>query len=87
VKVNVINDYTLFYDFGVDLKQTHVQHTTCLHRRLYQSSTVVIKYLLVTVSISEQPKVSISEVLVSYGIGLTLVIDVNLIVSFVVLDR
>jgi len=42
VKVNVTNDYTLFYAFGVDLKQTHVQHTW-LHRRLHQSSTVVIK--------------------------------------------
>jgi len=42
VKTNVTNDYTMFYAFGVDLKQTHVQHT-CLHRRLPQSSTVVVK--------------------------------------------
>jgi len=42
VKTNVTNDYTLFYAFGVDLKQTHVQHT-CLHRRLNQSSTIVVK--------------------------------------------
>jgi len=40
--MNVTNDYTVFHALGVDLKQTHVQHT-CLHRRLYQSSTVVIK--------------------------------------------
>jgi len=42
VKVNVPNDYTLFYAIGVDLKPTHVQHT-CLHRHLHQSSTVVVE--------------------------------------------
>jgi len=46
VKVNVINDYTLFYDFGVDLKQTHVQHTT----RLY--TDVCISHLPSSSSIS-----------------------------------
>jgi len=46
VKVNnesITNDYTLFCAFGVDLQQTHAQHTTRLHTRLYQSSTVAIK--------------------------------------------
>jgi len=42
VKTNITNDYTMFDAFGVDLKQTHVQHT-CLHRCLHQSSTVVDK--------------------------------------------
>ena len=62
MKVNVRNDYTLLYAFGVDLEQTNVQHT-CLHRRLYLSSTVVVKLLLVSVS------VSVSEQAKSIGIG------------------
>jgi len=66
VTVNVRNDYTLFYTFDVDLKQTHVQHT-CLHRRF---ASVIYRCRQITPGIGigtwyryrSRPKVSVSEV-------------------------
>jgi len=78
VKTNVTNDYTLYYAFGVDLKQTHVQHT-CL---IQTFASVIYRCHQITPGIGigtryryqSRPKVSVSEVSVNCGIGLTLVL-------------
>jgi len=70
VTVNVTNDYTLFYAFGVD-QQTRVQHTF---------ASVIYRCRQITPGIGigtryryrSRPKVSVSEVSVNCGIGLTL---------------
>ena len=75
MKTSVTNDYALFCATGVDLKQTHVQHT-CLQT----FASVIYRCRQITPGIGigtryryqSRPKVSVSEVSVNCGISLTL---------------
>jgi len=76
VKVNVTNDYTLFYAFGVDLKQTRTTHmpTQTFASVIYRCRQITSGIGIGTrYRYRSRPKVSVSEVSVNCGIGLTLV--------------